>query len=119
MKIVLIYVGAYYDYCALVEIHNNLDKCDDDRAVDRVDVALVLLLVVMVHRDNGHEARWKDVDEMDDDADEAEVVGLLLFVEAVVEGNDSHRPLNAVAVGVVWDEGDHNEDSKVPCTEKP
>lgn len=96
MKIVLIYVGAYYDYCALVEIHNNLDKCDDDR--DRVAVVLVLVLLVAVRRDNGHGVRWKGVDEMDD-ADEAEAAGLLF--EQAVEGNDSHRPLNAVAVGVV------------------
>lgn len=96
MKIVLIYVGACSDYCPLVEIHNSLDRCDDARAVDTDDLVLVL---VAVHRDNGRGVEREDVDEMDD-ADEAEAGLLFLLVEAV-ESNDSRRPLNVAAVGVV------------------
>jgi hypothetical protein len=117
MKIVLIYVGAYYDYCALAKIHSNLDKCDDTRVADTVDVVRVLFLVVEVYRDNDHEVMRRDVDEMDV-ADEAEVGLLFLLVEAV-ESNDSRRPLSAALVGVVQGDEDDDEGNKVPCTEKP
>ena len=79
MKIVLIYVGDYYYFCALVKIHNSLDRCDDDHGVDRDDVVMVLLLALVgVYRNSDHVMKRKGEDEAEDDEAEGG-----LFVEAM------------------------------------